>query len=393
MARRMLRRLCVVASCGALIAPFAAGAASASPAKSSKGPVVVVSGLNNPRQLSLVNGDVLLIAEAGKGGDLATVNDPEGGVNGLGFTGSISAVLGPAWAHGQHPHRIVRGLLSAAAAEDSEGGPKGSFALGPDGVSAKSLHKIGIMETTFGPTLPAPVQSATGRDGHLLVTSPFGRIRPIADIAAFEANHDPDHMGVDSDPYAVLAYGNGWLVADAAGNDVLRVDKWGHISVFHVFRNVTTGACAGQFDPAPPFAGCHFVPTSLATDRWGNVYVGGLSSLTPGEAQVVKLDKWGHTRKVWKGFTSVTGVAVGHDGSLYVSQLFADPAHPESQPAPGVLTRVHGNYRTSVDVPLPAGVAVDRHNNVYVSAYSVMPDTGAGIPGVDTSGQVWRLRF
>jgi hypothetical protein len=349
----------------------------------------VVSGLNNPRQLSLVNGKVLLIAEAGKGGKVATINSPEGGLEGLGFTGSISAVYGPSRAHGQHPHRIVKGLLSAAAAEASPDGPAGSFATGPDGVSATSLAKIAIIETTFGPAVP---KAAAKFDGQLLKARAYGRPHPIADITGYEERHDSDGMGVDSNPYAVLNYRGGWLVADAAANVVLFVNKHGKISKFHVFHNVTDGACANQFDPSPKFPGCNFVPTSLATDRWGNVYVGGLSSLTPGAAQVVKLNSHGHVLKIWRGFTSVTGVAVGRDGSLYVSQLFAPQANPAST-VPGVLTKVSGHHRTNVDVPFPAGVAVDSHKNVYVSAYSVMPDTGAGIPGVDTSGQVWRLRL
>jgi hypothetical protein len=345
---------------------------------------VVVAGLNNPRQLSLVDGKVLLVAEAGKGGDLATITDPEGGTQGLGFTGSVSAVFRPASAHNQHPFRIVRGLLSAAAAADTPDGPKGGGATGPDGVSAKSLRHIGVIETTFGPDAPAQ-----NRDGHLLLTRPFGPIRPFADIAEFEGT-DPDGMGVDSNPYAVLAYGDAWLVADAAGNSVLRVNKHGDISVFRTFANITTGPCAGQFDPAPPFAGCNFVPTSLASDRWGNIYVGSLAGLVPGQGRVVKLDRHGRTLKVWTGFTSVTGVAVGHDGELYVSQLFADPSAPG---LPGVLTRVKGAQRTNVDVPFPAGVVVDKHSNVFVSAFSISPDTGGGIPGIDSSGQVWRLRF
>jgi hypothetical protein len=48
--------------------------------------------------------------------------------------------------------------------------------------------------------------------------------------------------------------------------------------------------------------------------------------------------------------------------------------------------------RTNMDVPFPAGVAVDKTNNVYVSTLSLSPDTGVGIPGIDTSGQVWRVR-
>lgn len=387
----ILRKSLIVATSSALMVSLAAGtAAQATPRhkSGSSAPVVVVSGLNNPRQLSLVDGKVLLIAEAGKGGTLATIDDPEGGKQGLGFTGSVSAVLAPAWAHNQHPFRIVRGLLSAAAAENTPDGPKGGGATGPDGVSATSLRHIGVVETNFGPDAPAQ-----NRNGHLLLTRPFGLIHPFADITGFEGDHDPDHMGIDSNPYAVLAYGDGWLVADAAGNDVLRVNRHGDISLFRKFANIRTGPCgaADQFDPAPPFAGCNFVPTSLASDRWGNVYVGSLASLVPGQGRVVKLDRYGRTLKVWTGFSTVTGVAVGHDGALYVSQLFADASVPES--LPGVLTRVKGSHRTNVDVPFPAGVAVDEDNNVFVSAFSISPDTGGGIPGIDSSGQVWRLRF
>ncbi len=388
MTHPMRRSVLIAVTCGVLAVPAVPAVAAGSAGdRTVHGPVVVVSGLNNPRQLSLVHDDVLLIAEAGKGGNVATITDPEGGTQGLGYTGSISAVLAPAYGHNRSPHRIVTGLLSAAA-KGSPQEPKGSGAVGPDGVSARSLNRIGIIETTFGPAVPAAAKS---RDGHLLLARPYGVVRPIADISGYEAAHDPDHLGVETNPYAVLAYRAGWLVADAAGNDVLYV-RHGRISVFHVFRNVTTGACAGQEDP-PGHPGCNFVPTSLAADRYGNVYVGGLSSLTPGEAQVVKLNRWGHTVRRWVGFTAVTGVAVGRNGSLYVSQLFAAEAHPANPMIQGVLTRVYHGSRTNVDVPFPSGVAVDRHGTVFVSAFSILPDTGAGVPGLDTSGQVWRLHF
>ena len=62
----------------AAVAVAVAGLApAAAEAQSQKAPVVVVSGLNNPRQLSLVNNDVLLIAEAGKGGK-TKVSSPRG---------------------------------------------------------------------------------------------------------------------------------------------------------------------------------------------------------------------------------------------------------------------------------------------------------------------------
>jgi hypothetical protein len=391
MASRISRRVLAAAACGSLLVLLTAGTAAATPKHKQSGRVVVVSGLNNPRQLSLVHNGVLLIAEAGKGGDVATGQGPEGTL-GLGYTGSVSAVWTPALAHDQQPHRIVTGLLSgASAAPDEESGlPAGSFATGPDGVSARLLNRIGIIETTFEPFSP---DAAKPFDGHLLLASPDAPISPLADISGFEAAHDPDGQGVVSNPYGVLVYREGWLVADAAGNTVYRVGHHGDVTVFHVFPNVTTGACVDQVDPSPEFPGCNFVPTSLAADPAGDVYVGGLSSLTPGEAQVVKLNSSGHVLQVWRGFTSVSGLALGHDGSLYVSQLFAEEANPPLPQVQGVVTRIKGDSRTSMDVPFAAGVAVDAWNNVYVSAFSILPETGAGIPGLDTSGQVWRIRF
>jgi hypothetical protein len=58
----------------------------------------------------------------------------------------------------------------------------------------------------------------------------------------------------------------------------------------------------------------------------------------------------------------------------------------------GVVTRIHNGHRTDMDVPFPAGLLLDG-KDLYVSAFSILPDTGAGIPSIDTSGQVWRIRF
>jgi len=382
MANIWLRRAVTVAGAGALIVSLFAGPAGATPTKpGSSKPVVVVSGLNNPRQLSLVDGVELLVAEAGTGGTVE-FQGPEGPTF-VGTTGSVSAVWFPQFVHNTSPHRIATGLISGAAKD-------GSSATGSDGVSSRHLGDPIYTQVTFVPPDTVSQQVAQRQNGKLLRLKP-GRPKPVADITGFEAANDPDGKGVDSNPYAVLARQGDELVADAAGNDILSVDQHGRISVFHVFPNVTTGACAAVADP-PGFPGCNFVPTSLATDRWGNVYVGGLSSLTPGEAQVVKLDHTGkHVLQTWGGFTAVSGLAVGPDGSLYVSQLFA----PASAPGlPGVLTKIGRNgQRTNVDVPFPAGLAADAFGSVYVSAFSVAPGTGMGVPGVDSSGQVWRLRI
>lgn len=368
----------VTALAGGLLVPVAAAATTPTAD-------VVVSGLNNPRGLALA-GNELLIAEAGTGGPVVVTN-PDGSQNGFGYTGSIAAVTDPAEVTGQAPRRVVTGLLSSAGVSTSPGLPEGSAASGADGVAARSPQNLAILVTTYS-NLPSSMGEQAGK---LLRSHPDRQPWAAADITGFERTYDPDGQGVDSNPYAVIAYRNGWLVADAAANSVLRVDRGGHVSLFHVFANITDGPCAGQSDPSPAFPGCNFVPDALAADQQGNVYVAGLGSLVPGAGQVVELDPYGQQQASWTGFDSPVGVAAGSDGSVYVSQLFASPSTPGSF-IPGVLTKVDpAGQRTSIDVPLPAGVVVDQHDNVYVSAYSLSTAAGNGAP--DSSGQVWRIRF
>jgi hypothetical protein len=347
-----------------------------------RGPTVLTSGLDNPRQLDFVAGDnALLIAEAGRGGSACSGTGEDATC--VGATGKISAVLLPWWGANRHATTIVRGMLSGA-------GPDGSFAVGSDGVSAVSPFDIKIQET-FAPPDVLPSGLPGEQSGKLLRAHPFGAPQVEADITGYEAAHDPDHQGFDSDPYAVLAQGRRTLVTDAAGNDVLSVDRHGNVSLFKVFPNVQTGACKGVPNDAGT-TGCDFVPDSIAEGPDGAIYVGGLAGETPGAGTVVKLDpRTGATLKTWTGFTTVTGVAVARDGSLYVSELFGgDP----NAPVPGQITRVsRWGSRHSMAVPFPAGIVLDHHGTVYVAAFSTAPSTGLGIPGQDTSGQIWRLRF
>lgn len=399
MATHNVRRLTIGVSALALAAPLAvaaAGAAGATPARPAPRPpghVVVVAGLNNPRQLSLVDNAELLIAEAGKGGTIPAGADPESGdATFAGATASVSAVLAPQLARNQSPRRVITGLISVA-------GQDGSAATGADGVSALNRRSPIYVQLTDIPAGVLPASLERSQNGKLIQARPYGRTSVVADISGFEARHDPDRHGVESNPYAVLAQPNRLLVADAAANDVLSIDRRGRVTVLHVFGNITDGACAAQQDP-PGFAGCNFVPTSLATDRWGNIYVGALGSLVPNEGRVVKLDPSGRrVLRTWTGLTAVTGLAVAGNGDLYVSQLFAPEAAPINPAVQGVLTKISANgRRTNVDVPFPTGVELDRWGNVYVSAFSIAPSTGladptsgAVVPG--TSGQVWRLRF
>jgi hypothetical protein len=372
---KRLTRMVVAAAGTALLVGSGASLASA---KSSNpflppGAVVVARQLNNPRQLSLVEGEgALLVAEAGRGGNTC-ISDPEGETC-IGATGSVRQVS----THNAYkPKRIVSGLLSGAA-------PDGSFAIGSDGVSARHLSSILIQETFFPKEALAHLPSR--QDGALLRLK-GGQLFKFADITKFETDHDPDHQGFDSDPYAVLALSNRRLVADAAGNDILRVDHTGHVSVFAVLPNVTYGDCATQPNDNNT-VGCDAVPTSLAVGPNGHIFVGELAGLTPGAGQVLELDPiHGRILKTLSNLNPITGIAVASDGTVYASEFSFDPSG-------GKVTQINNDgSRNSVPVPAPAGLLLGDNGALYVSAFSIAPETGVGVPNIDSSGQVWRLQF
>jgi hypothetical protein len=359
---RMITRRHALAAAGTGLALIATVAISPA-ADAANGHVVVVKGLNNPRQLAWnENNGALIVAEAGRGGTTC------GDSGCLGPTGSVSEIKHPATRVNGKPSRILKGLPSGAA-------PDGSFATGADGADVKgdSLYTIITGGSADLPPFPGSDQAGW------LLKSRYGSTGKMADITAYETKYNPDRKQVDSNPYAVLALNHTRriLVADAAGNSVIAVDpRTAARKLFAVFPTA-----AGQPE---------FVPTSIAEDSKGYIYIGGLGGEKPGAAKVVKFAPDGRRVKTFTGFTTITGVAVDKKGFLYVSELFGGNGFP------GQIVKVGGTKRWTKAVPLPAGIAVDGTQNVFVSAWSVADSDGA--PGSQEfpplePGQVWKVRF
>jgi len=369
-----MRRQTLAAAGAAAIAVggLLVGAAPAVAAGTSTAPVVVVNALNNPRQLAWADAGrhQLLVAEAGRGGSNC-MNGPEG-LTCWGTTGSVSLVLYPQLRNNSAPDRIVKGLLSGAA-------ENGSGAVGSDGVTARGLNTI-YVPITFAP----PGVAGHSQAGELLRIH-AGVIHNAGNVSGVEFAQNPAGGPIDTNPYGALALPDGRvLVADAASNDIIAV-RDGHASVFAV---LPPHGCGGH---ATPMCDREPTPTSLALGPDGNVYVGELAHEEPGAARVWKLSPWGAILGWRGGFSTVTGIAFGPDGALYVSQLFAGGT---SGP-PGLLTRVVGNTRTDMAVPLPAGVAVDWDGNVFVSVWSLATAEGVSFgPGTPrVTGQIWKVHF
>jgi hypothetical protein len=120
--------------------------------------------------------------------------------------------------------------------------------------------------------------------GRLIRLQPQGTWDIIADLTAYEVANNPDDTfypdgtpRLESNPYAVLALPSERIVTDAAGNDLLRVAANGEISTLAVFPQ--------RFVDAPPSLGLppgtqlpmDAVPTSVALGPDGTLYVSQLT--------------------------------------------------------------------------------------------------------------------
>jgi hypothetical protein len=107
---------------------------------------------------------------------------------------------------------------------------------------------------------------------------------------------------------------------------------------------------------------------------------------------VYVLDEDGEEVDVIDGLTSVTGVDVASDGTVYVSNVIEGAPEGEAPPADfdpatvGELTRISpDDERTTADVTMPTGLELD-DGTLYASAWSV-----AAFLGIPDRGEVQEI--
>ncbi|MEA2274729.1 MAG: hypothetical protein QOI98_3437 [Solirubrobacteraceae bacterium] len=373
-----------VALAGVVAAAAVGAAAGAAPVSASSGGPdveVIAGGLDNPRGLTVVHGDTVLVTEAGRGGDGPCIMGSAGAQVCLGQTGAVTAVR-RAREHTYVQRRIVT-LPSLASPTE---------ALGPHDVA---IGSSGELVVALGLGAPPASRAQLGEGGALLGqlvrVDSFGRIRPVADLAAFEAAHDPDQglpgTHVDSNPYGLHVTGHGVFAADAGGNTVLRIGRGGVLSPIAVFApRFVAGPDPGSQIPMQS------VPTSVTRGSDGALYVGELTGFPfpVGGAKVWRLERGEQPQVYAEGFTNIVDIAFDRRGRLHVLEMFKNgilAPPPEGQLPPGRLVRVErdGSKTEIADGALnvPGSLAFGSDGSIYVSNKS-----SAG-PG---AGEVLRIR-
>jgi sugar lactone lactonase YvrE len=356
--------------------PAAAMAAAAKGSGGSGALTVVADGLDNPRGIGFGPDGALYVAESGSGGAGPCIQSPEGGEACFGRTGAVTRVT----RHSQQ--RVLTGLPSVA----DEGGVAAS---GPVDLGFSGWTGYLLMGNPGGGTdTREQLGPAAGRFGKLLKVDLRG-IRSVADFPAFEEANNPDKGGgaepgfeIDSNPNGLLVRHKSQLVTDAGGNDLLKVDHKGRISVVAVFPPRLVDAPPG-IPGLPPQLPMQAVPTSVVKGPDGAYYVGQLTGFPfpPGAARVWRVVP-GHKPTVFaRGFTNIIDVAFDKRGRLYVLEIATNGllSAGENELPVGRLVRVNrdGSRTTLASEGLNApGGFVLGHGAAYITNNSILSDAG-----------------
>lgn len=369
------------------------------------GHTVVARGLANPRGITIGSDGALYVAESGRGGSevISAVIEGQPRVACLGDTGGVTRI-------DKKGQVRIANLPSFAGAFDPDGpgpveatcpttGPNavGVAAIGPTNLS---LTGEGTMAVTMGLGGNEEVRDAIGPTfGTLLRVLPNGKHRILADLVGFEQDENPDGVVPDSNPYGTARLPDGSrLVADAGGNDLLQIFPNGSIETVAVFPPLAPQPFVPPSCPAPPFfppPGTPIPPqavtTSVAVGPDGAYYVGLLTGFpfARNVADVYRVDPVTHAVTNFTGainLSYITGLDFGPDGSLYVvefTQASLLDAEICGDMRPGAVWKISGGVKTKVaDAPLPTDVAVAADGSVYVTVFSILPQTG----------EVWKIQ-
>jgi sugar lactone lactonase YvrE len=335
--------------CVAVVLVFAANAGAQSVE-------TLASGLNNPRGIAFAPNGELYVVEMGDGGAGPCILSPvfPNPPRCYGASGALTQIA-PNGVPGVK--RVATGLPSLGLANGTAEG----------GAADLSFHgMVAYVQMGFGgnPAERALLGAPGALFGQLLQVTPNGRWKPIADVAAHEANNNPAGGPVDSNPYGVLAQPGRRIVADAGANALIEVLTNGRMRTLAVLPKVQPMARDS-------------VPTSVTEGPDGALYVGQLTGFPfwQGTASVWRIESDGSSAAVYAGgFTAIVDLAVSSAGDIYALEIATGQAgaFPPPNPGLGISRLVRQCVGGAKEVLLPGlffatGLALGPDGAVYLT--------------------------
>lgn len=248
------------------------------------------------------------------------------------------------------------------------------YASGKAGLTISTRHRSDVTADLSG------YEETRNPDGSRMYGVPANTNQCAKDAIEQLSGGPASYPGVvESHPYAVAALPHdAWVVADAAGNDLLKVDSRGRVSTISVLPKqpllITRGVAATlglpdcaigvtyDFEP---------VPTDVEVDQHGMLWVstlpGGPEDPSLGaRGSVYRVDpRTGSAQRVATGFLGATNLAVTNSGKVYVAELFAGR----------ISTVSHGQAKPFT--PLSNALSVEAHGGwLYAGTLADLDDEG-----------------
>lgn len=332
--------------------------------------VAIADGLLNPRGIVVAEDGTAYVIEAGAGGDeevfaIAAEGEeaPTEALTTRGLTSQVS-VIAP------------DGTVSVLA----DGLP--SYVFGTEIVGGAAGVLVG--ETLYvavggpGPGTPA-IEAIEHQNAVVAIDINTGDVTTVADINAYELEHNPDGFGIDSNLYGI-AHADGTLyVVDAGGNAIYTIDiESGELALFAVIPGIPMPGIsndarggAAEIDP---------VPTSVYVNEDGSLLVGLLSGgpFPPGAAGYFDVAADGTVGELTQGLTMVMAIDKDADGNVTATSFAADLI--SGNPF-GSVTRINADGSQTAIVPallLGSGLAFGADGSAYTLAVSSVEP---GVPG------------
>ncbi|WP_260215327.1 ScyD/ScyE family protein [Streptomyces gossypii] len=346
---------------------------------------VIADNLHNPRGISVQRDGTILVAEAGLGKPGC-----EAGETCVGLTGSVYRVKG----HRQG--RVVEGLPSLAIGPENPQAPV--QATGPNDVEGSGWGYRVLSGFSGSVESRAALGENAGKLGTFYKAG-YGRHHRhsvLADLVEHETRLDPDWVlgrppgrepSVLSNAWRFAKSDKGYLVTDAAANDLIGVSHRGGTTTEAIFPDKLIDAAAapsaqerrllsavgGQQATAAEGEKVRVqaVPGGIVKGPDGAYYISEVAGLKPGASRIWRMEP-GHRPEVFvEGLTAVTDLALDGKGSLVA--LTYTGGFTQDGPLPGALNKIDLDTKKVTEIPtdgklqVSTGLAVGPRGEIYVT--------------------------